>query len=370
MYTGYIFCVESDYMSDIEINDVRTANDFKSVSFSKFQKTKVKKELLGRLADNKVEPACYWAAELICAGHFVELWEAIIYYVSKNIHIGNPLLPTYVLHRMDSFKDIMSQGYVGNELSLRNNQNIRRLFAEVIATLCASRKYHVFEAVKVKRADDFNMAHMASRLKAPDISYSQSVFRQGDPTELLIAVNELAYHLSPASKNSYNACYWTEWILEYESLCKQSKEAVVIERRDWAPVDPKFQTDVIWIVWDALTHRANLKGCRVTKRIIESLLGMFSLRFTTGVRKRRRFLIYNAISLLTDPVDLTVPIWASKAAVSAVVDKIDVVYAEVKKNEERPATDYLFSGVERSNLDKTRERLEMMNKAMLPRSST
>jgi len=357
-------------MSDLEINDVRTSNDFKSVSFSKFQKTKVKKELLGRLADNKVEPACYWAAELICAGHFVDLWEAIIYYVSKNVHIGNPLLPMYIQRRMESFKEIMSQGYVGNELSLRNNSSLRKLFAEVIATLCMSRKYHVFEAVKVRRAEDFNMTHMSTRLKAPDISYSQSVFRQGDPTELLIAVNELAYHLSPDSKNSYTACYWTEWILEYEAVCKQSKETITIERREWAPVDPKYQTDVIWLVWDAINQRASTKRCKVTQRVVDSLLGMFSLRFTTGVRKRRRFLIYNAISLLTDPVDLTIPIWANKGNVTAVVDKIDVVYAEVKKNEERPPTDYLFSGVERSNLDKTRERLEMMNKAMLPRSAT
>ena len=353
-------------MSNYEINDVRTLNDFKSVSFSKFQKTKVKKELLNKLAENKVEPACYWSAELICSGHLIELWETIIYYISKNVHIGNPLLPTYILRRMESFKDIISQGYIGNELSLRNNITIRKLFAEVIATLCMSRKHHVFEAVKIRRKEDFNMTHISTRLKAPNISYSQSIFRENDPTELLIAINELAYHLSPESKNSYTACYWAEWILEYECVCKQSKEKIIIERRDWVSVNSKYQTDIIWIIWDAIIQRATLNKCQLTKRIIDSLLGIFTLRFTPGVRKRRRFLIYNAISLLTDSVDLTIPIWANKTAITNIVNKIDVVYSDIKKNEERPATDYLFSGVKRSNLDKTRERLEIMNKVILP----
>ena len=69
-------------MTDTEINDIRTKSDFRQITFSGFQKVKVKKEITECLLSGKVESACYWGAEFICAGHYIDLWECIILYIS------------------------------------------------------------------------------------------------------------------------------------------------------------------------------------------------------------------------------------------------------------------------------------------------
>jgi hypothetical protein len=342
----------------IDINDKRSLQEFRGLSFSKFQKSKVKTELLNGLINNKLEPACYWAAELICAGHFLDVWDTIILFVSRYIHLGNPKLPIYIAMRFNNFKDILANGYAGNELSMRNNVKVRKLFSEIICVLSQSRKKHSLESVKILKADEYNMTHMASKLKAPSIDYAKNIFKPDDPKELYIAINEFAYHISKDSKNCVSACYWLEWILEFETLCKHNKEACIAETRTFAPVLDKFTKDTIWIIWDILLHACTQP---LTTKIMNALLDIFSIKYTSGVKKKRRFILYFAINLITENVDYDINIISNKTQIDAIMKKIGGVYKDVKKNEITLGDDYLFLGVERTNLDKTIERLEKMN---------
>jgi hypothetical protein len=132
-----------------EINDIRTSGELKGISFSNYKKTEVKNQFIDNMLKGKVEPACYWGAELVCAGHYLELWENILYYCAKHIHIGNPKLVCYLEKRFNVFKQIITDGQYLFELDLRNNPIIRSLFAEVISVLTLSSKKHSFEVIKI-----------------------------------------------------------------------------------------------------------------------------------------------------------------------------------------------------------------------------
>lgn len=266
--------------------------------------------------------------------------------------------------RFNNFKDILSGGYIENELRMRNNPKIRRLFAEITGVLCFSRKKHRFEDIKIKKDEEFNMTHMSTKLKAPTINYAQTIFCKGDPKEIFIAINEFAYHISPQSKNVVSACYWLEWLLEFDMLSKRKKEECFCERRSFAPVLDKYQMDIIWMVWELLLLECKKDEKHIKSEIMNSLLSIFCIKYTSGLKKKRRYLLYFGITLLTETVDLNVDILNDKDAIHKIIGKIDVVYKDVKKNELSPATDYLFDGrtAPKSNLDKTIERLDALNK--------
>ena len=92
------------------------------------------------------------------------------------------------------------------------------------------------------------------------------------------------------------------------------------------------------------------------------MLDIFVIKYTPGVKKKRRFVIYFAISLLTEKYDLNINILNDKDKIDNITKKINVVYNQIKKNEIKPETDYLFNGLNKSNIDKTIERIDTMNK--------
>lgn len=355
------FLYKNNNMGDSEINDIRGTSEFNGITFSKFKKTDVKKELLNSLISSKIEPACYWSAELICAGQYSDLWDTIIYFYTKHIHLGNPKIAAYLELRIKNFKEIVSNGYSDDELRMRNNDRVRRLFCEIMCILCDAKRRHSFDTIKIKK-EDFDITQIHDKFKASCNKYAESILLDEDPKELFPAINELAFNISEESKNLMSACYWLEWIIEFESICKTKKEKICCERRVFAQVDSKLQKDIIWIIWDLFKTEA-AKRSKLVKKTMDALLSLFSLKYTTGCHKKRKNILYFAISILCENINNTEEILrpSQQEIISNILKKKDLVYKQIKKNEVSPGMDYLFKDVKSFNLEKTIQKLEMMN---------
>ena len=104
---------------------------------------------------------------------------------------------------------------------------------------------------------------------------------------------------------------------------------------------------------------------------MKALLELFCLKYKSGCRKRRKYLIYYGIQLLTEPLDNSIKLITNEGLITQVQSKINVIYKQIKKNEVKPDTDYLFNnsftGGEK-NLENTIKKLDKMNNIMyIPR---
>ena len=346
-------------MNDLDINDIRNLTDFKNISFSGFQKSKVKIELIKNIINNKIEPSCYWSIELICSGHFIDLWEVILLVTSKYIHIGNPKLSIYLALRYNNFKEILNNGYIDNELKLRNNPKIRKLFAEIICILCLSTKKHSIEFLKIDQ-NEFDIKFLSDKLKANNITYANHFYRAEDPKQLFIPFNEFAFNLN--KNNTITASYWLEWIIQFETICRSNKISLNCETRTHIPVSFEYQKDYIWMIWEAIfTESQERNSSKIIKKILESLLELFCIKYTFSCIKKRKNILYFAIIIITEFINLEIKINNNKILIEKLVNKIGNLYKDIKKNEQSPDTDYLFNNIKETNLDKTISKIETMN---------
>jgi len=295
------------------IQDIRKEELFKVTTFSKYQRVAVKKELLTSLSKGKLEPSCYWTIEFICSGLFMDLWEVILQFYGKHIHVANPKLPLYIELKFMKFKQIVTESPV-SELELRNNIEIRKLMIELISILCLSNKHHSYDKVQVNQ-EDFNI--LTERLKAPNIQFVDKQFKQGDPKELFIPFNEFAYMLQ--QKNTLGACYWVEWILHFLS----KKKCECVPREFPKPKDP------IWILWEILLDIQS----PLLQKILKALLQLFCIKYTPASKEKRRFLLYYAVSLHCENINTDVDIISNKPLIDTVYDKTSFMYKNIKKHE-------------------------------------
>jgi len=349
-------------MNENEINDIRNINEFKTITFSNYSRSKVKIELIKSFQEYNIEPACYWSIELICAGHFNDLWYIIIYYITRYIHITNPKLILYLCKRFEYFKNIVNNGYNNNnEIQLRNNNNIRKLFAEIICIICYSKKGHAFENYSIKTNNDFDITNITHRLTAPDIKFADKVFKNSDCKEIFIAINEFIYNISDANKDNISACYWLEWILKFDIITKQKKINLNCARRTFAIVEDKYQMNYIWIIWEGLLIQS--ENNKNINKIINSLLTLFCMKYKPTCNRQRKYILYAAISFVTEDINFNNSLINNNlnSSIKNITNNINILYKQVKSNEKSPNTDYLYNGLPENNIEKSIKKLETMN---------
>ena len=122
----------------MQISDIRVPKDFTKTTFSGYKKSDVVKALDRCLVSGSVERACFWAAELVCSGRFLDIWETLMVTYSQNCFSSAPKIAMVLSELLTSFGSLANGQYSGNELELRNVDHVRTLVAQAVASVAAA----------------------------------------------------------------------------------------------------------------------------------------------------------------------------------------------------------------------------------------
>ena len=151
-----------------------------------------------------------------------------------------------------------------------------------------------------------------------------------------------------------------EWFIQFEQICKSRREKCKCERRMFANVESKFQMEIIWILWDIFLYEANKRN-ELIQKLVNSALNIFCLKFSANCHKKRRYIMYFVIEIFTENFPLNDKIIKDKEKIQIVIDNINIIYKQIKKNEHSPNTEYLYNNLNASNLQQSIIKLERMN---------
>jgi len=295
------------------ITDTRKLKDFKEQTFGGYNIAQASSALEKAIMEDKIEPALHWALQLFLSGIVGSLWSKLITFASKNINIHNPRLPEFIYNKNQQWQSIIDNTKFtkDNILLLRNHPTIRLLLAEMVAVLVLSKKRKINQLPKIKK-EEFIIDNFRAKLEAKDSRLVDSIIEDGDPSEIRIAINEMAYHIH--HKNVSKSLYWLNWIIEWEKINSKKYGKYECASRSIEGVDSKYFKDVVWLIWSVIQKIKHLNngiggmGSNECNKQIQSIYKIYTNKFTPATRGKRQNYIIWCILYLTDTVDYLIPL--------------------------------------------------------------
>lgn len=274
--------------------EARSHAILRTITYSGFSRQSANTQLYRQLQKGDYETAFYWGGELMAAGHWEDVWDVAVYFISLHVYTGNVLLPGYLWSRRQTAHLICKKGGV----EYRNKAEFRTLVAELLTVVIMAKKNPPLSLIKIRRDDELRMSILESKLEAEE-SYIHSVFKQTDPAELKVPVNELMHHLKNSRHNMMQSCYWVEWVLEFELLCRANKDPLVIAKRSAYDVPENTSSDVVWLLWDVFMYVcADMAQGEQKQSILQTLCLLFCAGYSRTRAKKRRPILYYAVAVL------------------------------------------------------------------------
>lgn len=337
------------------IKDTRDHIKFKELTFSGFKKSQVINAVFKNIEAKKIEGACHWTTECLISGYANALWEKLIIFSSKVVHINNPNIPKYIYNKDIIYRNQIKRLDPKNKdkfILLRNSQMIRNLFFDIVTTLTTSLKTKRYDKYsKIDISQDFKYENMKKRLCGEMNILPDNIMRFNDPEEIKVILNEI-FIMSKNKQFGYDrCCFWILWLLKWEGQHKKKKINWTVEYRDVQEVDKKYRSNVVWIVWDIINEELKSREENVREQI-SYLYKLFTNDYTHGKRTSRLPILFHAIGYLTHDINFKIPLRNNYKLFIEVQCNVNKMFGSKKINEKIEEIKPVHKPVKKKDKDK------------------
>jgi hypothetical protein len=219
-------------------------------------------------------------------------------------------MPEFIYNKNQQWLTIIDNPKFAKEniLLLRNHPTIRLLLAEFIAILILSKKRKINILPKIKK-EEFIIDSFKAKLEAKNSNLVDNIINDGDPSEIRIAINEMAHHIH--YKNINKVLYWLNWIIEWEKINSKKYGKYECASRTIEGVDSKYHKDVVWLIWTVIQKMRQLIFTIRNSdwdTQIQCLWKLYITKFTPASRAKKQNYIIWSILYLTETIDYAIPL--------------------------------------------------------------
>ena len=307
-------------------------------SYTGYAKSAVLSQWQKCLQKQQFEEACHWTAELDASGWQDEIWQKLILYASKHVHLHCPKLPSLMARNFAFYNLYVTKHF--KTLSLpqhqpRNNSSLRQNMCQMIGLVTLSSKGPVYALPQI---DIFKVNE--SELVTGTHAWLMPHKTNSDNTVVLQMLSTIMCHVE--AKSTHKVMYWLSVLVEYDKHQKKNKTPVTMTPRKPLLPDDSFYKHVyldnahacdwVWLMWRGLAQASTAfhrhPDCLKT---IKGLSYLFAVDYTTSKRNARMSILIHALELVCTDADWTSSVYASvdETMIEKACMNIHVMYTDI-----------------------------------------
>ena len=279
------------------INDIRSKKEFDTKSFSGYNIKDVIRVFKKSMKENNIETSCNWCIELILSMKVELIYETLLIFFAKSVHISCPSITKKVLKRFKQYKQLLVE-----DCLLRNIQMIRNHIIELTIIACMSKKSKQI-SFKPIHITDMDINIIKSNFTATEYIIDH-LFKSNDPIELKYIINEFVYNIK---KKNYDKCnYIISWVIFYDKQLAKKKTPLTCHNRFSHYLENNLN-DIVWFLWEILLIES-YKAHKFAQLQINYLFKLYIFLYEQKYKYKYFILYLFALKYITDNYDISTPI--------------------------------------------------------------